>query len=152
MTAFVYTWMAVLVAAVVLESVTMNLVAIWFVPGALLSLVLAACKVPFGWQALVFVLVSGAFLALSRTIFRKLIFRKGVAKTDLDLIIGQKVPVTEEINNLAGQGAVSIRAIRWSARAAADGEIIPVGTTVRVVSIEGAKVLVRRVSDEGRSA
>ena len=53
--------------------------------------------------------------------------------------------MTEEINDLAATGAVSVGGVIWTARSGND-TIIPVGTLVRVLRIEGVKVYVEVIS------
>ena len=52
--------------------------------------------------------------------------------------------VTEEIDNIANKGTVSISGQTWSARSKS-GEKIAVGEEVRPVSIEGVKLIVVKV-------
>ena len=57
--------------------------------------------------------------------------------------MGTEAIVTEDINNLQQTGAVKLEGKVWSARSA-DETLIPAGTVVRIVRIEGVKVFVRR--------
>ena len=141
----VYIWLSVLILCLVAEAATMGtLIAIWFLPGAAVALLLALFHVPIWIQILAFALVSGAFLILAGTVFRRFLYRKKAnTKTNLERIIGEKCKVTEEINNLAPSGAVRIGSLIWTARALSDDLTIPVGTIVVVDSIDGVKVLVR---------
>ena len=53
-----------------------------------------------------------------------------------------KAVVSEEINNLTGAGAVSVDGKTWTARSETE-EVIPKGTVVKVLRIEGVKVFVQ---------
>ena len=68
-----------------------------------------------------------------------------VEATNADRAIGQETQVTEDIDNIHGKGAVVIRGVTWTARSE-DGSIIPAGTMVKVLRIEGVKVFVERAA------
>ena len=57
-------WIAVLIASIVLEAATADLVAIWFFPGALIAMILSFCGAPVAAQVLamlpVFCGISGS--------------------------------------------------------------------------------------------
>ena len=61
--------------------------------------------------------------------------------TNADRVIGREAVVTEDIDNIQGKGRVSISGADWTARAE-DDRPIPAGSTVRVLRIEGVKVIV----------
>ena len=136
-------WTTVIVAAVVAEVLIPGLVAIWFVPGGIVSLVLSLFSVDLWVQVLVFLLLSIAFLLCSRFIFRKLIIKPS-AKTNIDTVIGEKCVVTERVENLAGCGQVKVKGMEWSARTIDESETLSVGDVVTVVAVEGVKLIVRR--------
>ena len=92
---------------------------------------------------MVFVLVSVVLLLLTRPLAKKYINERA-AKTNKDTIPGRTAIVTEEVNNLAATGRVTIDGLPWTARAATEEEIIPVGEEVVVEKIEGVKCIVKR--------
>ena len=67
--------------------------------------------------------------------------------TNADRVIGAEARVTEGIDNIQGKGAVSIGGIIWTARSDSD-EVIPAGSLVRVLRIEGVKVFVELIKEE----
>ena len=67
-----YVWIAVLVLAIVAEAATSDLVAIWFVPAAILSLVLALFTVPRWVQVLAFIAVGLVLVIATRPLCRRL--------------------------------------------------------------------------------
>ena len=92
-------------------------------------------------QIVIFLVTSFALLLATRPLVRKHINKKS-QPTNADRSIGQKAVVTEEINNLLGNGAAKINGVEWTARADSEN-IIPVGATVTVVRIDGVKLIVR---------
>ncbi len=137
-----YFWIAVLAVALVAEAFTADLVAIWFFPAALVSMVLAFFKVPVPLQFLVFVMLGLMLVFATRPLCKKLVRHKD-DKTNTDALIGQVALVTEEIANIRESGEVKIGGLRWSARAEDPSRIIPVGTEVTVLEIKGVKLIVK---------
>ncbi len=134
-------WIAVLIAAVIIEALTADFVAIWFFPAALVSLILAFFPVPPIVQVLVFLLIGAALVIATRPLCRRLMKGKK-EKTNAEALVGKTCLVTEEINNITEQGEVKVGGLCWSARAE-DGRVIPVGTEVTVVEINGVKLIVK---------
>lgn len=141
---FAFVWLIVMVVMLVLEIPTGNLVTIWFAGGALVSFIVGMFFTDKIWiQAVIFVFVSVALLALTRPLVKKYLMGK-VEKTSADKIIGNTCLVTEKIDNLEGTGEVKTDGKCWSARAK-DDIIINVGVEVKILEIQGVKVIVEPV-------
>ncbi len=91
-------------------------------------------------------MLSGLCLVLLRPIAKKMLNSKTVA-TNADRILGTIAIVTEEIDNLKGQGLANVSGQVWTARSQS-GEVIPAGTQVKILRIEGVKIIVQ-VPDVG---
>ncbi len=138
-------WAVVFVAALWIEAETCEMVAMWFMPGAVTSLVLSLCHVEWWIQLIVFVGLSAIFLILAKTVLKKhLIKRVGQEKTDTDLLIGRSVKVEEDIVNADECGAVRANGQIWSARMSNDSETASKGEMVIIESIKGVKLICRR--------
>lgn len=135
-------WLALLIVFAITEGVTVALVSIWFMGGALAALIAALCGAELWVQVVLFFAVSILLLLCLRPLSKRLIKQKKVA-TNADSNIGKEAVVTERIDNLQGSGAVRISGVEWSARSA-DGSEIKKGAVVRVLRIEGVKVCVER--------
>lgn len=133
-------WLVLLVVFAVLEGVTAGLVSIWFCAGSLAALIATWLGASLPVQIGLFVVISLIAMAIIRPVARKW-FQPRLQKTNADRILEQEGVVAEEIDNLRGQGQVKIGGILWTARSAQE-EIIPAGTRVRVVRIEGVKAIV----------
>lgn len=138
-----YIWLIVMAVMIVVEISAPGLVSIWFAAGALAAYVAALLGGGTAVQVMVFVLVSVVLLLLTRPLAKKYINERA-AKTNKDTIPGRTAIVTEEVNNLAATGRVTIDGLPWTARAATEEEIIPVGEEVVVEKIEGVKCIVKR--------
>lgn len=137
-----YVWITVLVLAVIFEAATSDLVAIWFFPAALISLILSFFPVPIWMQILLFAVVGLLLVIATRPLCRK--FLKGKQeKTNVDALIGKVCVVTEEIRNIDEVGEVKVGGLRWSARAEDPTRVIAVDEQVTIVEIQGVKLIVR---------
>ena len=138
-------WFIVLAALVAIEAVTADLLTIWFMPAAVVCIVLAALKVSFPIQIIVFFVLSAVFVVLYKKVLKKYIVSKKNQKTNVDLIVEETGVVQEEINNLAATGLVKIKAQMWTARSSDDSVVLHVGEHVRVVCVEGVKLICEKV-------
>lgn len=138
----VFFWLGAMVVFALVEALTPSaLISIWFSAGSLGALI-AACLTGNIWiQVAVFLVVSCAAFALLRPLARKY-FTPGTHRTNADRLVGQEAVVTETIDNLAGAGQASIGGQIWTARGE-DNTPIEAGTRVRVLRIEGVKLIVR---------
>ena len=68
-------------------------------------------------------------------------FRK---KSSSDGLVGERCVVTERIDNYAGCGAVKVKGEVWSARGVLENETFSEGETLKIVAIEGAKLVCKR--------
>ncbi len=136
-------WIFILSISAIAEVITTQLVSIWFMVGGLLALIVSLFSPSFFLQLSVFIVTSVAMIILVRPYIKSMLKFK-VQKTNLDRLIGKIAIVTEEISNLDEKGAVTISGIVWSARSL-DGKIINKGEHVRIDSISGVKMVVRKV-------
>ena len=134
-------WVAIIAIAAVVEAETCDLVAIWFVPGAITAMILAFCGVELWIQAVVFIAVSAVSLILFFTVFKKRIPKKEAIPTNVDALIGAKGIVEEKIDNIRETGSVKLRGLVWSARSADEAVTIEVGSIVTVKEIVGVKLI-----------
>lgn len=141
-----YFWIILCIIFIIIEAVTPQLTTIWFALGSAASFVLALLGRGYPLQLAAFVAVSVIFLLLTRPLARRLT-KKDYVPTNADRLIGEEAVVTEKIDNLTATGTVKINGQIWNARSQ-DGEEIPVGETVRVTEISGAKLIVAKGGNE----
>ena len=139
-------WLVLLLAFAALEGITVGLTSIWFAAGALAALIAALLHGPLWLQIALFLAVSILCLLAVRPLARKYVNTQ-VQPTNADRVIGAEARVTEDIDNIQGKGAVSVGGIIWTARSDSD-EVIPAGSLVRVLRIEGVKVFVELIKEE----
>ncbi len=139
-----YVWLGVIVLAIIAEASTVSLVSIWFVPSACIALILALCNVPLWIQLVVFFITFLALMIFIKPLFKKCFGLKTVA-TNADTVIGLEAVVVEPINNLEAKGQVKVRGQVWSARSSDDSVAYTQGEIVRVLSIEGVKLICEKI-------
>ena len=139
-------WLVLLLAFAALEGITVGLTSIWFAAGALAALIAALLHGPLWLQIALFLAVSILCLLAVRPLARKYVNTQ-VQPTNADRVIGAEARVTEDIDNIQGKGAVSVGGVIWTARSDSDG-VIPAGSLVRVLRIEGVKVFVELIKEE----
>lgn len=136
-------WIAVIVIAIVVELLTDQLVSIWFVPGAIVAVVLDFFSVELIVQVLVFLVVSVIGIVIARLFLKK--FRADSdSKTNINAIIGERCVVTERIDNYAGCGQARVNGQIWSARGAFENDCFEVGEVLNIVAIEGVKLICKK--------
>lgn len=137
-------WLVALVVFVGIEAGTLALTTIWFAGGSLAAFFAALFGASVHVQLVVFLTVSFVLLFFTRPFAAKFI-NKGTVKTNAEGLVGKKARVTAEINNNLSAGAAALDGQEWTARAADEAEIIPVGQMVRVKEICGVKLIVERI-------
>ncbi len=137
-------WLIAFVIFVGIEIGTMALTTIWFAGGALAAFFAALFGTSVNVQLVVFLVVSFVLLFFTRPFAAKFI-NKGTVKTNAESLVGKKARVTMEINNSLSTGAAVLNGQEWTARAEDEGDIIPVGTVVKVNEIRGVKLIVERI-------
>ena len=141
-------WLGLLILFGIGEAVTVGLTSIWFAAGSLAALIVALLGGPLWLQIALFIVISALCMLAIRPLARKYL-NSQVEPTNADRIIGSEAIVTEEIHNIQATGAVRIGGITWSARSEHD-VIIPAGTLVKVLRIEGVKVYVEEAKEEAK--
>mgnify|MGYP004459544569 FL=1 len=140
-------WLVFLVVLLVIELITVGLTTIWLAGGALVAFILAAMGVNLWVQIIVFLIVSFVLIYFTRPFALKYLNPRQT-RTNSDELIGEIVKVTERIDNRAAIGRALAKGMEWSARAVSDDLVIETDTLVKVLRIEGVKLIVEPVSME----
>lgn len=135
-------WLAALIIFLVAEIITLGLTSIWFAGGALVSFIASFLGANLVVQIILFLVVSIVLVAVTRPLASKY-FNKNRTKTNIDAVVGKRGFVVTEIDNLKGQGEISLAGQVWTARSA-DNSVIGKDIEVEVVAIEGVKLIVKR--------
>ena len=134
-------WSLAVAFFVVVEAMTVALVSVWFIGGAVCALIAAALGAGFAVQMVIFVAVSAILLAFVCPAAR-MRWAKKPERTNADRLVGQTAMVTETIDACADTGAVKINGVLWTAKCTT-GERIEKGRHVTIERVEGAKLYVK---------
>lgn len=141
-------WLIIVVVLAIVEIATVNLVSIWFCFGALVTMLLTLLGLPFLWQIVVFIAASSLLLVFTRPIVKKHLGIKK-EKTNADMVEGKEGVVLADIDNNNPGGLVKVDGREWTAKSV-QNNIIPAGTRVRVLRIEGVKVVVEQLTEKNK--
>lgn len=133
-----YIWLFIIIVLAIIEAMTVNLVSIWFIISGLFALITSFIFDNFLIQFAVFVVLGVLLMITTRDILEKKLVSK--EKTNLDRIIGMKGVVTEEID-MFQIGEVKVDGKAWSA---VSNTKIEVGEVIKILRIEGVKLIVER--------
>ena len=140
-------WLVAMVILLIVEAMVPGLISIWFAIGALAALISALFHAPIWLQLVWFFAISILTLVLTRPFVKKYVNSR-VTPTNADVVIGKDAVVTERIDNLHGQGAVMLDGKVWTARTEKENMAIEAGETVRVLRIEGVKLIVEEKGEK----
>jgi membrane protein implicated in regulation of membrane protease activity len=141
--AAVGTWIIWLIIAAVLGAVEIVTVTLAFglvAVGALAAAVAGAAGAPLGAQFGAFAVVSAVGLGVARPLAMRHVRQPPLLRSGTAALVGRSAMVTEEVS--ADGGRVRIGADVWTARPYDETLVIPAGTRVDVLHIEGATALV----------
>ena len=136
-------WGAIFIGLIVVETITAQLVSIWFAVGTLAAFITSLFTNNLVAEISVFLAVSIILLLATRPLVKKISKGKAGA-TNADSLLGQTGIVTEAIDNLHDQGRIQLNGLSWSARSI-DQEKIPASEKVTVVRIEGVTAWVQPI-------
>jgi membrane protein implicated in regulation of membrane protease activity len=134
----------VLIATLVIEAMTMGRTTIWFSGGALIALIVEMLNGSIYMQIIAFLIISLVLLFYTRPIAMKH-FNKEREKTNLDSVIGKQAVVTIPIHNIQETGQVVVEGKEWTARSNDSSKCFEKDVLVRIVSIQGVKLIVEEI-------
>ena len=136
-------WIAWLIAAAVLgvaEFFTLTLAFGLLAAAALVAAVVAGLGGSLLAQVLAFAIAGGVGLLVVRPIARRQMSHPSLVREGSYALIGKKAVVLEEVTGT--HGLIKLSGEVWSARALDENHVIPAGTLVDVMEIDGATAIV----------
>ncbi|WP_459129179.1 NfeD family protein [Guggenheimella bovis] len=132
-------WLILAVVLMIIEAMTVALVTIWFVGGALAAMIIALFVDSIVVQIGVFLVASIVLLLLLRPFVKKTL--SSVEPTNADRLIGKKGVVTRPSSEFhPGVGRVENQV--WTIEAE-DNRPLPMDYAFEVISIQGVKLIVK---------
>lgn len=141
-------WIIIAVIFAVIEAFTMGLTTIWFTVGGIAACIIALIGGPLILQVAVFLIVSIILLYFTRPLAENRL-KIGHEKNNIEQMINKIALVTETIKPYH-PGQVKLNGLVWTAVTEAEDEVFEVNDLVRVVRIEGVKLIVERAKGEER--
>lgn len=139
-------WILIAVIFAVIEGFTMGLTTIWFTIGGVAACIIALLGGPLLLQIAVFLIVSIILLYFTRPLAEKKL-KIGHEKNNIDLMIGKTGMVTEDIMPY-NTGQVKLNGMVWTAVTRGNNKIVLKGQEVKVVKIEGVKLIVEQTEGD----
>lgn len=139
-------WSVALIVFTAIEFASQQLVTIWFAVGSLGALIAAGAGASFKVQLIIFTVLTTLLLVFTRPILKKALSFK-TTYTNTRKNIGKLAIITQTINPMLNTGRAKLEDTDWIA-VSENAHEINVGTTVRVIDVDGAKLIVAPVSDE----
>jgi membrane protein implicated in regulation of membrane protease activity len=135
-------WLILMVILVIIEIMTMGLYTIWFAGGSLIAFFATMLGFNVWVQLWAFAIVSAVLLIFTRPVMQKK-FNGKTVKTNIIGLIGQKIKLTEKVDNLNRTGRANFNGLDWEVRSEEDDVTYDEGSIVTVVGIEGVKLIVK---------
>ena len=133
-------WLIIAVLLGVTEIFTLTAALGLLGAAALITSGLAATGLPMPLQLLVFSIASAAGIVVMRPIAQRHMLRPRLERFGVDALVGKTAYVVQEVTGR--DGTVRIGGEEWTARALDESQVIPAGTTVDVIQIDGATAVV----------
>ncbi len=141
-------WIIIGVILLIVEIFTPGFVVATFGIGCLFAAIPAALEWHFLWQLLIFSVATFLSFLFVRPFYMKYLFpEEEQIPTNVDALVGQQAMVLEEINNLKNTGRVKVGGEDWKA-ISKDDSIIPSESKVKIVAIDGVKLIVEKLPEE----
>jgi len=140
-----WVWLLIAMLFFLAEIVTAGFVLAAFGVGALAAFAVALLGFDLQWQLLAFVVISAISVALSRR-FADRVTGKQPEGVGADRMIDKYGVVLNPIKPMEAKGLVRVEREEWRADSV-DGEAIPADTVVKVIRVEGTRVMVRPAPD-----
>jgi membrane protein implicated in regulation of membrane protease activity len=123
------------------EMTSGDFVLLMFAGGAVGGLAVALLGGPVVLRLIGFIVVSALLLVLVRPVAKRHLVERTPEQLDgVAAIIGRTARVTRAVDGHSGR--IRLGADEWSARSQYGAETFPVGTTVRILQVDGATAVV----------
>ena len=139
-------WLILLACFLVVEAITVGLTKILFAGGAIVAAIASGPGVGIVIQWVLFLVISLVLLIFTRPLAVRYM-NKGVPKTNVNSLIGERAVVIQKINNLEQSGQVRINDIEWMARTSSDEVTIPEHAIVTIEDVQGVKLIVKEETE-----
>lgn len=142
----IYVWLILLVLMTIAELATLTaLVTIWFIPSAIIALILAYLNVSVWIQIVVFIIVSIFNLTQTKKIV-KFLERKPKFNSNSESLINKETILLTPITKTS-KGTLKINDVIWYVKTIDDIELEK-GTIVKIQAIKGNTLIVEKKGED----
>ncbi|MBC2398161.1 NfeD family protein [Clostridium tetanomorphum] len=140
-TASIILWVVIGIASIAIDLITSNLLFVWFTVGCLASLIALILNYSFTIQLITFIGVSAVFIAIGYPLAKEAL-NKTVIKTPTmeEGYIGRELLMEEDIEE---KSMIKLDGIYWTVKN--QGEPIVKGDKVKIIGIEGNKLIIKKI-------
>lgn len=139
------TWLIISGVFFILEIITTGFLVFWLGIGALFAMLTSIFTNNIFIQTAVFVISSATLLFFTKPFVQKYVNKNKTVATNAFSLIGKIGLVIEDINEVEGTGQIKVESEVWSAKT--NQGLIKKGTQVKILSIDGVKVLVETTQE-----
>ena len=106
-------WLGIIIAAIVIEVITVDLVSVWFAAGGIIALILCLLGINQSIQIAAFIIIAIITAVVVRPIAKKYM-RGNIERTNFDRVIGKHGLITKTIT-ADTKGEVKVMSTLWLA-------------------------------------
>jgi membrane protein implicated in regulation of membrane protease activity len=134
-------WLIIGGVALAIDLITSAFLFVWFTVGAIVAIILAITGFSFAIQLIAFIAVSAILMMICYPIIKKSL-KKNVQKTltTEQGYVGREITVEQDIEE---KGNLKIDGIYWTVKN--EGEVIKKGDRIKVIGIEGNKIVIKKI-------
>ncbi|MGO5066247.1 MULTISPECIES: NfeD family protein [unclassified Clostridium] len=137
-------WVIIGTAALVLDLATSSFLFVWFTLGAISALIVQVLGYSMSIQIIVFALISILCMILGYPMVKKIIKKqKGSTLSIEKNYVGETFSADKDIEQ---EGVLKFQGVYW--RATNNGGYIKKGDKVKIISVKGNKIFVKKVEEE----
>lgn len=137
-------WLIVACAFAILEMFTAGFMVLWLSVAALVTLLFSLIfPEAFALQLIIWGILSVVLLFFTKKFADKV--NSNPIPTNVYSVIGKKANVIVEINGEKSTGQVKVDGDVWSAKTEEFNAIIPIGSVVEILRVDGVKLVVKKI-------
>lgn len=137
-------WLGIIIAAIVIEVITVDLVSVWFAAGGIIALILCLLGINQSIQIAAFIIIAIITAVVVRPMAKKYM-RGNIERTNFDRVIGKHGLITKTIT-ADTKGEVKVMSMLWLA-SSIDNTTINEGDYCEILAVEGAHLVVKKIEE-----
>ncbi|MCQ2513794.1 MAG: NfeD family protein [Ruminococcus sp.] len=141
-----FIWIGIAVVLAIIEGITIQLVSIWFMLGAIFAAITSVFTDSIIIQVLVFIIVSFVSLIATRPIVKNFMKQKGTVNTNSNRLVGQTGVMISDIADIEQIGRAKVSGEVWSVKT--NSAPILKDSKIKVLAIEGVKLIIEPLQNK----